>query len=175
MNQSGSKSRSHTGLCRRPTASGNRGHGHFLHLPLLQGRQRVVLAAGERGGGVELWKPVEEEGHGEKKKGPDQGRSEDGEAVFIQRLSPERGCRRGEKMWITVCFSSTREWPVIQSSQHHGIGSTKEADIAPPELCRGPLGGQEKDSRFAIQAFRSPLRGRCARGRAASHSQGAIA
>lgn len=110
-----------------------------------------------------------------KKKGPDQRRSEDGEAVFIQRLSPERGRRRGEKMWITVCFSSAREWPVIQSSQHHGIGSTREADIAPPESCRGPLGGQEKDSRFAIQAFRSPLRGRCARGRAASHSQGAIA
>lgn len=72
-------------------------------------------------------------------------------------------------------FSRTRRvvsHPVMTASRQR---QHAEADIAPPESGRGPLGGQEKDSRFAIQAFRSPLRGRCARGRAASHSKGAIA
>lgn len=68
-----------------------------------------------------------------------------------------------------------------QSSSHDSITAVAalEKPILPRQKSgRRPFGGlerAEKDSRFAIQAFRSPLRGRCGRGRAASHSQGAIA
>lgn len=98
-NQSGA----HTGLCRRPTASGDGGCCHFLHLPLLQRRQSVVLAAGEGGGGVKLGKPVEEKGHGSEREVPIRDRTR------TTRQSLSRGNRRrkmqtGREMWITCVF-----------------------------------------------------------------------
>lgn len=53
-------------------------------------------------------------------------------------------------MWITLCFPAREEWPVVQSSQHHGTGSTKKADIAPPE-CQKKI----RDSPFKLFGRRS--------------------
>lgn len=150
----------HTGLCSRPTAGGNRGHGHFLlHLPLLQGRQSIVLAAGEGGGGVELGKPVEEEGHGEKK-GPIRDRAR------TARRSLSRGCRRsedaerGREMWINCVFfqcEKVASHPVIQSSQHHGTGSTKKPMLPRQNRAEDHWGARKKirDSPFKLFGRRS--------------------
>jgi hypothetical protein len=163
------KVRRHTGLCRRPTASGNRGHGHFLlHLPLLHRRQSVALATGEGGGGVELGKPVEEEGHGGEK-------GSVGDQARTARRSLSRGCRRGEdaerrkELWITVCAFPVGEWSVIQSRHHHGIGSTKKPILPRQDRAEDHWGGTEKipDSRFKLFGRRSEAS--VARGRTASH------
>lgn len=92
-----------------------------------------------------------------KRGGPDQRPSEDGEAVFIQRLSPERGCRRGEKLWITESFPVREEWPVVQSSQHHGTGSTKKPMLPRQNRAEDHWGGRKKipDSPFKLFGRRS--------------------
>lgn len=93
-----------------------------------------------------------------RRRAPGQRRSEDGEAVFIQRLSPERGCRRGEKMWITVCFPVREEWPVVQSSQHHGTDSTKKPILPRQNRAEDHWGARKRfeirHSSFSVAAQR---------------------
>lgn len=94
-----------------------------------------------------------------KKKGPDQRRSEDGEAVFIQRLSPERGRRRGEKMWITVCFfqcERVASHPVITTSRHW---QHQRSRYCPARIVQRTIGGagkrfQIRHSSFSVAAQR---------------------
>lgn len=92
---------------------------------------------------------------------PDQRSSEDGEAVFIQRLSPERGSGRGKEMWITVCvfqYVVRGEWSVIQSSPASRHWQATKKPILPRQKSgKGPLGGQKRirDSPFKLFGRRS--------------------
>lgn len=69
-----------------------------------------------------------------------------------------QSAERGEKkMWITCVFSSTMEWPVIQSSQHHGTGSTKKPMLPRQKRAEGHWGCRKKipDSPFKLFEGRS--------------------
>lgn len=106
------------------------------------------------------------------------------EAVAGARMQ-KRGFEKNVDISQCECFSRARG--VAKSSSHHSITAlaARRSRYCPARIVQrdhsgrlGTIGGAGKkirDSRFAIQALRSPLRGRCGRGRAASHRQGAIA
>lgn len=89
--------------------------------------------------------------------------------LYPEAVAGARMQKRGlKKMWIfpsASVFPEREEWPVVQSSQHHGIGSTKKPILPRQNCAEGPLrtagdhwgGGRKKirDSPFKLFGRRS--------------------